>query len=103
MLLLQRNINQTENAAVLVNVKNQVDEDCKKINSKIVINVPLVDNSTSIYIAKSIEPALLNENIEKIVKEFYTGSLEHTVQLFKYLEGLPNSTDCVMINAIYKT
>jgi hypothetical protein len=103
MLLLQRNLRQEQHpGAILANIKNQVDEDCQWIISSIVKGVEKKDNSISIYIVNSIETSLLNENMEKIVKEFYTGTLPQTLKLFDYLDGLPISTDCFLIAALLR-
>jgi hypothetical protein len=103
MLLLQSYLRlEKDPGAVLADVKNLVDKDCQQIISSIVKGVENNDNSISIYIVDSIDSALLNENMETIVKEFYTGTVPQIVKLFNYLKGLPISTDCFLIAALLR-
>jgi hypothetical protein len=104
MLLLQKNIRLVlELGSVLDETKKQVDEDCRKIISRIVKGIEERDYSISIYVAKELDVALLNENMASIVQEFSTGSSENTELLIQYswrLHNIPNQ--CFLIDALLK-
>jgi hypothetical protein len=105
MLLLQKKINQLEQpGSVLKDTKEQVDDDCGKILSRIVRGIEERDYSISIYIAKELESAILDENMGKIVEEFCSGTLmENTLLLFEYSINLPYISNwCFLIDTLLK-
>jgi hypothetical protein len=104
MLLLQRNIRQLEEpGSILEGTKEQVDEDCRKLISRIVKGIKEKDYSISIYVADELDSALLNDNMATIVQEFSTGSLENTLLLIQYSWGLPYiPNSCFLIDALLK-
>jgi hypothetical protein len=103
MLLLQRNLRQEQDpGALLADVKNQIDEDCRLIIRRIVKEVETNDNSISTYIVDSIECALLNANMKNIIEGFYDGTIERILLLFQYSTRLPIQTKCFLIDALLK-
>jgi hypothetical protein len=89
MLLLQKKIRQLEDSeTILKDTKERVDADCRKIISRIVKGIGEKDYSISRYIAKSIDPILLDDNMATIVREFSTGTLDNTLLLIQYSQGL---------------
>jgi hypothetical protein len=104
ILLLQKKIRLVEEPGhVLDETMKQVDEDCKKIISRIVKGIDEKDYSISIYVAEELDKALLNENMVTIVQEFFTGSLENTLLLIQYSQGLPYiDNSCFLIDALLK-
>jgi hypothetical protein len=90
ILLLQKKIRKLYQPTTDANeTKEQVDADCRKIISRIVKGIEEKDYSISIYVAKELEKALLNDNMTKIVREFYNGTSENTLLLIQYSRGLP--------------
>jgi hypothetical protein len=105
MLLLQKKISQLEAPeSVLIDTKEQVDDDCRKIISTIVRGFEENDYSISIYVAKELESAILDENMGKIVQECCNGTLmENTLQLVEYSINLPHISNwCFFINSLLK-
>jgi hypothetical protein len=108
MLLLQKKFNQIGLpviSTVLVDtIKTQVNADCRKIISRIVKEIKEKDQSLSIYVAKELDIALLNDNIGKIVQEFFKGTtIQDFLLLIQYSLRLPYmSNQCFLIDAVLK-
>jgi hypothetical protein len=104
MLLLQNRLRLlVEPARGLDTTIKQVDDNCRKIISRIVRGIKQKDYSISIYIVNSIELAILDDNMATIVQEFYTGTLENTLQLIQYSTNLPHiQNKCFMVDALLK-
>jgi hypothetical protein len=106
ILLLQKKIGMLEEqgTAVLDETKKQVDADCRLIISRIVKEIKQKENyPISIYIANSIDRALLDDNMATIVHKFYNGTSKTTlllIQCFMKLPNIPNK--CSMIDALLK-
>jgi hypothetical protein len=106
MLLLQKKIRQLkEPGTVLDQTMKQVDADCRKIISRIIKGIKHKDYSISSYIAKELHYELMNDNIETIVQEFFTGTLDNFLLLieYQYSRALPTvSNQCFFIHALLK-
>jgi hypothetical protein len=104
MLLLQRRIDLLKDPGTNLNeTKKNLDADCRKIISRIVKGIGQKDYSISRYITKKLDDAVLNDNMVKIVREFYNGTLENTLLLIAYSNGLSSSSNaCFLINALLK-
>lgn len=113
MLLLQKNIGEllgrisfmdSDNLGldqhILEDVKKQVDVDCKNIIIRLIKEIGANENSISKRIVDSVGRELLDENIQQIVSEFYSGTWYSTLMLFEYSLGLPMSTKCFLVYAL---
>jgi hypothetical protein len=85
-------------------IKTHVNADCRKIISRIVKEIKEKDQSLSIYVAKELDIALLNDNIGKIVQEFFKGTtIQDFLLLIQYSLRLPYmSNQCFLIDAVLK-
>jgi hypothetical protein len=109
MLLLQKKIRKLYDPTAEMNeIKEQVDADCRKIISRIVEEIRYGevdgDYSISVYVAKELESALLNDNMTNIASEFYDGTLGNTLKLIRYSDkGLPSiQNKYFLIDAVVK-
>jgi hypothetical protein len=104
MLLLQMKISQLKKpGTILDGIMRHIDSACRKIIRIIVEGINEKDYSISIYVTKQLEVAVLTDNIERIVQEFSTGSLENTPLLIEYATKVLNISDvCFFIDAFLK-
>lgn len=103
MLLLQKKIRQDQMMGPMDETKKLVDADCCKIISRIVKGIQQEDYSISLYINKTIDESVLDDNIATIVREFFTGTLESCVLLLQYSQQLCYfSNRCFVIDALLK-
>jgi hypothetical protein len=104
ILLLQKKIRKLYEPTTDANeTKEQVDAHCRKIISRIVKGIEEKNYSMSIYVAKELDVALLNENMTKIVREFYNGTSKNTLLLIQYSRRLPYiENQCFLIDALLK-
>jgi hypothetical protein len=96
MLLLQRKI-QNWPGTVLDEVKNEVDDNCKRIIERIAIGIETRDYSISNNIA-TIDSTLLDDNMLNIVREIIT--VENALLPIQYSMQLPISNRCFLIGAL---
>lgn len=102
MLLLQKQIDklQEQPGADFDPTKMQLDAACGNAIARIVAGIKSKDYFLSIYLAKSIDSDLLNNNMTLIVSQF-TNTLENTLLLIQYADKLPYIENiCYLIDAL---
>lgn len=101
ILLLQKNISQLQ-CNELQEDKKRVGKAAQHIISEIIEELNKKKNAISLYIVNCIGEDLLNENIPKIVSDYYTGTIAQLLLLLEYAATLPISTNCFVIDALHK-